>query len=67
MRLDAGLGAGGRRGLFDNDATTDTGTGDKGWTAVGSVRLGLLSRPRGSDRRGGGGPSPPFRCEVTGL
>ena len=24
---------------FDNDTTVDFGTGDKGWTAVGSVRL----------------------------
>jgi hypothetical protein len=24
---------------FDNDTTVDTGTGDKGWAAVGSLRL----------------------------
>ena len=35
----ARAGAGGRRESFDNDTTVDTGTGDEGWTAVGSVRL----------------------------
>ena len=37
--LAPGLVLAGDVSKFDNDATRDFGTGDKGWTAVGSVRL----------------------------
>ena len=37
--LAPGLVLAGDVATFDNDATDDTGTGDKGWTAVGSFRL----------------------------
>ena len=40
--LAPGLVLAGDVASFDNDATADTGTGDKGWTAVGSVRLAFL-------------------------
>ena len=37
--LAPGLVLAGDVSSFDNDTTDDFGTGDKGWTAVGSVRL----------------------------
>ena len=37
--LAPGLVLAGDVATFDNDSTGDTGTGDKGWTAVGSFRL----------------------------
>ena len=37
--LAPGLVLAGDVATFDNDSTDDTGTGDKGWTAVGSFRL----------------------------
>ncbi|MGE3739590.1 MAG: porin [Geminicoccaceae bacterium] len=39
IALAPGLVLAGDVAKFDNDSTGDTGTGDKGWTAVGSVRL----------------------------
>jgi len=39
IALAPGLVLAGDVSKFDNDATADTGTGDKGWAAVGSVRL----------------------------
>jgi predicted porin len=39
IALAPGLVLAGDVATFDNDTTVDTGTGDKGWTAVGSVRL----------------------------
>ena len=37
--LAPGLVLAGDVSWFDNDATEDTDTGDKGWAAVGSFRL----------------------------
>jgi predicted porin len=37
--LPPGLVLAGDVSQFDNDAVGDAGTGDKGWAAVGSVRL----------------------------
>jgi outer membrane protein OmpU len=39
IALAPGLVLAGDVSTFDNDTTEDFGTGDKGWTAVGSVRL----------------------------
>jgi outer membrane protein OmpU len=39
IALAPGLVLAGDVSTFDNDTTVDTGTGDTGWTAVGSVRL----------------------------
>jgi outer membrane protein OmpU len=39
VAIAPGLVLAGDVSKFDNDSTGDTGTGDKGWTAVGSVRL----------------------------
>jgi outer membrane protein OmpU len=39
VALAPGLVLAGDVSKFDNDSTGDTGTGDKGWTAVASVRL----------------------------
>jgi outer membrane protein OmpU len=39
VALAPGLVLAGDVSQFDNDSTGDTGTGDTGWTAVGSVRL----------------------------